>query len=190
MTEKQEWRDVAGWEGLYQVSNDGRLRACERPIPYPDGSVKTRRGKEIVVTTCIRKRGYTYPHVTLRCQGRMQTLRLHRLVAMAFIPNPLNLPMVNHMDGNKRNNSVANLEWTTCSLNHRHSWATGLRSRAYLSGERNQHAKLTYERVTAARLAYRDGATTRGLARANNVSQATMQSALAGRTWRVNDASQ
>ena len=78
-------------------------------------------------------------------QGKHHTLRLHRLVAMAFIPNPDNLPEVNHKDGDKHNNCVTNLEWCTNLQNMHHAWENGL---IYgLKGSKNGRAKLAEEQV-------------------------------------------
>jgi HNH endonuclease len=84
-----------------------------------------------------------YERVTLSQNGVVKRFRVHRLVAEHYIPNPDKHPMVNHKDGDKRNNSVTNLEWVTCKQNTIHAFATGLR----LSGENHVHAKLSKETV-------------------------------------------
>ena len=92
------WKDVVGYEGLYEVSNLGRVR----------------RDGKILKPTKI-KNGYLY--VGLHKNGIQKTVRVHRLVASAFIPNPQNLPCVNHKDEDKTNNAVDNLEWCTSQYN-------------------------------------------------------------------------
>jgi hypothetical protein len=84
-----------------------------------------------------------YERVTLSQNKILKRLRVHRLVADAFIPNPNNLPMVNHKDGNKRNNHVSNLEWVDCQQNTRHAFDNNLRK----SGEDHYEARLTVEIV-------------------------------------------
>lgn len=109
-------------------------------------------------------------------------LRVHRLVAMAFIPNPDNLPEVNHKDGNKLNNCVTNLEWCDGLYNMRHAWATGL---TYgLKGQDNGHSKLTNEQVKEIKEKYTG---VRGqianLAREYNVSWSLIKLIVTGKNW-------
>lgn len=96
------WKDIKGYEGLYQISNLGRVK-----------SLKT--GK--IRKQCYDKDRYLKIELSNKTQ---KSLKIHRLVAQAFIPNPLNLPQVNHKDGNKLNNNVNNLEWVSPSENTRH----------------------------------------------------------------------
>ena len=98
--------------------------------------------------------GYLSFNLGTSIQGerKYQTLRIHRLVAMAFIPNLDNLPEVNHKDGNKLNNCVTNLEWVTGLQNIKHAWKTGLIKG--LKGEKNGRSKLTNEEVKEIRNKY------------------------------------
>lgn len=112
------WKDIKGYEGIYQVSNIGRVRSFDR---------YTRGLKKMFKPGCIRKPFDTtgYESVALSNSGD-KTFMVHRLVADAFIPNPKGLPCVNHIDGNKKNNVVSNLEWVTYSENTRHAIRIGL----------------------------------------------------------------
>ena len=110
MIEHEIWKDIPEYEGLYQVSNLGRIRSL-----YNYG------GKYNLIKTQI-KRGYY--QVGLRKNGIRKWHQLHRLVAMAFIDNPDNLPQVNHKDENKLNNNVDNLEW--CSVKYNNTYGTRL----------------------------------------------------------------
>ncbi len=105
------WKDITGYEGRYQVSNFGRVKRLLK-----NGNEKFLSGKK-------DKDGYI--EIILSANQRKKYFRLHRLVADAFIPNPENKPQINHKDRNKKNNSVANLEWVTCSENVVHSFETG-----------------------------------------------------------------
>lgn len=113
------WIDIENFEGRYQISNHGNCRSIQN-------NHGTYRIKE--------KRAYTrsstckYLYVNLSKKDVSHTDAVHRLVAKAFIPNPDNKPMVNHLDGDKLNNNAWNLEWVTCSENHKHAFATGLRN--------------------------------------------------------------
>ena len=101
----EEWRDIEGYEGLYQVSNLSRVRS----LNYN----KTGQIKEL---SYAKRRGYL--GVTLYKNGKPKTFTVHRLVARMFIPNPNNYPQVNHKDENKINNNVSNLEWCTVLYNN------------------------------------------------------------------------
>ena len=105
----EEWRKVSGFEKCYEVSSLGRLRNIR--------TGKILRSKEL-------RGGYV---VDILCDNnRRKTVRRHRLVAEAFIPNPDNKPEINHKNGNKADNAISNLEWATHRENTDHSWATGL----------------------------------------------------------------
>ena len=101
---KEIWKPVVGYEGLYMVSNWGRVK-----------SIKF--GKEIILKQHINIKGGYY-YVCLLKNGKHKNYYVHRLVAEAFIPNSYNLPQVNHRDENKLNNNVDNLEWCTNEYNH------------------------------------------------------------------------
>ena len=108
------WKDVKGYEGFYQVSNLGRVRSLERDVYHPRGNV-IRHMEEKILVQNIGKLGYAY--VNLSLNGKMKTIKTHRLVAEAFIPNPENKPQVNHKDEVKNNNVVDNLEWCDAQYN-------------------------------------------------------------------------
>lgn len=99
------WKDIPGYEGMYKISNLGRVLA----LNY------NKTGKAIVRAQRINKQGYLY--VNLWKNGQSKSFKTHRIVAIMFIPNPCNLPQVNHKDENKLNNRADNLEWCTASYN-------------------------------------------------------------------------
>lgn len=114
---KEIWKDIAGYEGLYQVSNYGRIKSLER-LEKTVGIVKQRRrGERMLKETNV----YGYRNVCLANNGYKRTVRVHRIVAKTFIPNPDRKLEVNHIDGNKANNRVDNLEWCTRKENSLHS---------------------------------------------------------------------
>ena len=112
------WKDVRGYEGLYQVSNLGRVRHLEhRVVNHPNGS--TRLVKEKILSPTDN--GYGYKVVGLRKNAVRKNHYLHRLVALAFVDNPKGKKYVNHLDYDRSNNIAANLEWCTQSENVQHS---------------------------------------------------------------------
>lgn len=111
--EEELWRDVVDYEGYYQVSSLGNVRSLTRVIRMPDGTEHTRAGK--AMAKIPNSDGYY--HVKLSRDGNTKTASIHRLVAEAFIPNPDGLPEVNHIDFNRKNNAVNNLEWVKHSEN-------------------------------------------------------------------------
>jgi len=123
--EGEIWLHVVGWEKLYEISNFGRVRSFKREVLIHHGLKMFRNPK--IRSIHIDKYGYN--RVTLRGVKQiksMKSIRIHRLVAMAFIPNTENKRCVNHKDGNKKNNIVSNLEWCTHGENIRHAFDTGL----------------------------------------------------------------
>ena len=106
----ERWKDINGYDGLYQVSDCGNVR-----------NVKTGKNKKAGITP------YGYKRVVLYANGKRKWFQVHRLVADAFIPNEDGKREVNHIDGNKLNNNAANLEWATSSENHLHAYSNGLK---------------------------------------------------------------
>lgn len=132
------WRDIKGYEGLYQVSNYGRVKSLARITPR-----RHIPKKEIIRCLSVDKDGYLC--VNLCKEGIVKVYKVHRLVGEAFLDNPLNLPLINHINGIKNDNRVSNLEWIDASGNAIHAFRTGLRCspRISLYGEKNHHCKLS-----------------------------------------------
>lgn len=108
---KEIWKDIEGYEGLYQVSNLGQVKS----LNYK------RTGKEKILSLNKKKNGYLL--ASLCINKKQKKFLVHRLVANTFIPNPSDLPQVNHIDQNKLNNKVDNLEWCDNRYNTRYSRA-------------------------------------------------------------------
>lgn len=103
----EEWRPIEGYEGLYEVSNTGQVRSLDMYVKSRYGNYRLHKGK--VLSPAKDTNGYL--KVNLCYDGKDKIIRVHRLVAQAFIPNPDNLLEVNHKDEVKSNNCVENLEW-------------------------------------------------------------------------------
>lgn len=118
------WKDIMGYEGLYQVSSLGRIKSLPKKMGRPDSNRQTnKRGPIILKSKLNPKNKKSYHRVNL---GSNNTITIHRLVATAFIPNPENKPTVNHIDGDKNNNCASNLEWATHKENNNHAYDLGL----------------------------------------------------------------
>lgn len=120
------WRDIPGYEGLYQVSNLGLVKRSQCTKPHMRKGVTIfRTYPERYKSPSTQDDGYLFVGLA-DTSGKLKTHLVHRLVAEAFIPNPENKLRVNHIDGNKLNNSVQNLEWATQLENVRHAHRLGL----------------------------------------------------------------
>ena len=114
----ETWKDIAGYEGFYQVSNSGRVKSLDRYMDRLDG----KRGYRISKILKPQYNWKGYKSVTLKKNGTYKPMFAHRLVALHFIPNTENKPQVNHINGIKDDNRVENLEWCTAKENIQHYW--------------------------------------------------------------------
>lgn len=135
------WADVRGYEGVYQVSNTGKVRRMWRQQALNEIMQKNKKGSE-------------YKRVCLCIHGKKKEYSVHRLVAEAFIPNPNYYPQINHIDGKKGNNRADNLEWCSPKQNTQHAIKTGLRN---YNGDKNPFSRLTEDQVREIRKLYAEG---------------------------------
>lgn len=160
---KEVFREIQGFP-KYRISNLGRI-------------ISTVRGKDKIMKLGMRTTGYH--KIELVGNSGRKTLSVHRLVAVAFIPNPKNHPCINHKDGTKTNNQVDNLEWCTYSHNTNHAFDVGLRVPAKING----NAKLTISQVQEIRKLH---GKEKGieLAKRFNVSAETISNIQHRKTWK------
>jgi hypothetical protein len=162
------WKDVVGWEGFYKVSNNGKILSL---------------AKNVRMKTHINGRGYECFLFTKN--GKRINVRVHQVVAKAFLPNQNSYPEVNHVDGNKKNNLVENLEWCTRDYNLRHAVNNNL-FKGRNSGEINGQSKLKKSQVRYIKKALREKphyGIQAELAKKFNVSPATIFCIKCGKAW-------
>lgn len=170
--ENIEWRKIPGYEGLYEVSNDGRVRS------WKNGSWG-RAGKPKELSQNITETGY--PMLSLCRDGVPRKVTVHRLVTEAFISNPENKPCINHLDGDRANNHVNNLEWCTYAENNQHAYDTGAADRR---GEGQPRSILTEREVIEIREKYVPRVVTQAdLAKEYNVSRSAICSIVNRHCW-------
>lgn len=131
----EEWKDIVGYECIYLISNHGRVFSFKRTGNRKDRILKPFRSSAKGAYCCV----------SLNKDGVDKRQSIHRLVATAFIDNPLNYSEVNHKDGNPSNNHVLNLEWVSRSQNQLHAYAMGMKTQ---KGEKNSNRKLTEREVS------------------------------------------
>lgn len=129
----EHWRAVKGFEGYYEVSDLGNVRSVDREVLCKNGTSKFLKG-HIMTQSTHYKNGYKSVILTVGC--KQKRLLIHRIVAQAFLPNPENLPEINHIDENKANNCLSNLEWCNHEYNNRYGT-----KRERLSKRRNKKVR-------------------------------------------------
>lgn len=161
--EGEIWKEIKDWEEYYQISNLGRVR--------------TKRYEKILIHHFD---GAGYPMVGFQVKGRRyKAAKIHRLIALAFIPNPENKPEVNHKDGVKTNYSIDNLEWVTNAENQKHAIRTGLRR-----PEKAKDTKLTWDQVDTIREKYNCGYRLIDLANEYGVKDCTIYKIVKHISWK------
>ena len=182
------WKWVKGYRNLYKVSRDGRVKSAARVVERKDGRLMAISGRILKPGDLVSDSGKRYKVVSLWKGGKGRMFQVHRLVAKAFVPNPDNLPEVNHLDGNPGNNHYTNLEWTTRKGNMRHAVRTGLMNsdkRRLPQGESHHNSKLTDNDVRTIRmLGAEPGRDTKAIAHRFGVSRTQVNNILSNRVWK------
>jgi hypothetical protein len=178
-SEIEIWKDIIRYEGLYQVSNHGRVKSLARYAVTPGARTAIDRILKYTVT----HRGYR--RLELNKSGKGKKHVIHRLVAIAFLDNPDCKPEVNHIDGNKENNHLYNLEWSTSEENKSHAFVNGLSNQ--VGGEKHVCAKLTQSQVQEIRLKFASGQyrNQTKVAKTYNVSRQAIWSIMNNVNWKL-----
>jgi hypothetical protein len=174
------FKDIKGYEGMYQISNLGNVKSLSRPRSETQKNMIT---KDRILKSSISNRGYK--RVILVKDKIKKSLLVHRLIAIAFIPNPENKKDINHKDSDRLNNNIDNLEWCTPKENTAHmidngrmNWSNAAR------GEKHGISKLTEDQVREIKTHLRDGnISQRQLARKYNIHNTAIYFIKSGRNW-------
>lgn len=177
--EGEVWKDVVGFEGLYKVSNLGRVTSVDRVKVKTTGALYFYEG----VIMDQRVSNTQYLKVGLRKDDTNKIQKyVHRLVAEAFIPNPENKPQVNHIDSCKTNNKLENLEWCTASENVKHSYKLGTSKTRV--GEKSFLSKLSEEQVVDIKVLILNNKSNTEIANKYSVNRETIGLIRRGVTWK------
>lgn len=172
------WKPVAGYEGIYEVSNLGRVRSLDREVANRWGTTRKVAGTIRVIS--VKREGYCFVNLFRKQRGK--PMYVHRLVAIAFIPNPEGLPQVNHLDGDKSNNRADNLEWCSGSENCFHAIREGIYEHA--RGESSATAKLTEPEVSEIRRLWSAGMLQKDIAARFGVGRKAITKIVNRQRWR------
>jgi len=174
---QEEWKDIPNWEGRYQASNLGRIKSF---YTYKNHRIYKNSVKKRIMMQFFNNKKYLNCHLSNTHKSKF--VKVHRLVAKAFIQNPENKPEVNHKDGVKWNNVLDNLEWSTTAENVQHSYDTGLNQGR--KGEKHHLSKLTEKQVLEIRQKHKFRIyTSKMLSIEYNISNSTVKRILRRELW-------
>ena len=179
----EEWKPIIDYENLYMISNLGRVKKLENQVTQKDlkGNIYTRTFPEKILKERNNKTDYIT--VGLNTNNTSKTFRIHRLVAIHFIPNPENKPEVNHINGIKSDNRLENLEWCTSAENSKHALETELTKIQY--GSETTNSKLTEKEVLEIRkLKETTNMTSTEIGKLFGVNQPAISKIIHRKTWK------
>lgn len=173
INKEEAWKSIVDYEGFYEISNYGNVRSVDRVL-----NNRIYYGKNL--KPHINRSGYSMIHLTKNCKSKFKAV--HRLVATHFVLNPFNFEFVNHLDCNKQNNTIENLEWTTHIENIRHAIKNGRMN--HLFGENNSKSVHSKEIVDKIRQEYNSSFTTMSiLAKKYYCSKESIRSIISNDNW-------
>lgn len=176
------WKPVVGFEHSHEVSNLGNIRTIQREVPVENstyGHTFLRRIPQRPVKTRPDKNGYSIANLAI-AKEKTETVKAHRVVAQAFIPNPDNLPQLNHKNGVKDDNRASNLEWCTNLQNRRHAVSAGL----HATGERAGRSHLKERDVQEIRYLKKCGIDGVTISKLYGINHKIVSSIHTRRSWR------
>lgn len=171
------WKDIVGYEGIYKISSLGKIKSYDRIVDF--NKIKALRPSKLLKTR-VGKGGYEYTVVSVN--KKRETLKIHRMVAIAFIPNLENKLCVNHINGIKTDNRADNLEWVTYSENSIHAVSIGLKKG--IKGENSHLSKIKHKDVNKIRELHKQKKFSQArLAKLFNVSQSQISRIVRFKNW-------
>lgn len=180
----EEWRDILGFEGFYQVSSLGRVRSLDRYVHHPAGGKSLMKGQLRVLG--LDPKGYWTVRLCNQSEGKSITKKVHRLVAMAFVDGYFEGAHINHKDGCKTNNLPSNLEFITQGENQRHAYAIGLKKKggvSVLTGEDHLGAKLKASDIPVIRERHSSGDSIKAIAADYGVTPSNIICIVKRKSW-------
>ena len=171
------WSPIKGYEGYYEVSNLGRVKSISRParITLRNGTPSVRRHIGRILKGCPDQDGYYGVYLS---KIKARRVKIAKLVALHFVDNPNNFPVVNHLDGIKTNDIFTNLEWCTFEQNREHAIRTGLIN---MKGENNVSVKLKIDDILYIR---KSGKNAKIISKEFNICEEHARKIIKGRVWK------
>jgi len=166
----EQWRDIIGYEGLYQISSFGRVKSHRRKGNWTEKLLK------------FNKDGVGYPKVILSKNNKTKSFRIHSLVAKHFLVKKHHKDTVNHIDLDKTNNHINNLEYISSSANSKHAWKNGAMDSQY--GENHYRTKLTNVTVKQIKILFSKGAKIKDIVKMFNITTSIAEKIKYGTAWK------